>query len=101
MPIDYRLYCEDWHLRSRFIRFFRARNRCEVCRARNYHPHPETGKKVVLTVGHLDHDINNNSFFNLRAMCQRCHLRYDAKRHAHTRRQNRIGKAQLKIPFKL
>jgi hypothetical protein len=92
MPIDYNKYCDDWKLRSRFIRFYRAQNKCEVCGAVNYNPHPETGSKVILTVAHLDHDITNNSFFNLKAMCQRCHLRYDAKHHAETRRLKKARK---------
>jgi ribosomal protein L37AE/L43A len=33
--------------------------------------------KVVLTVAHLDHDINNNDYSNLKALCQRCHNRHD------------------------
>jgi 5-methylcytosine-specific restriction endonuclease McrA len=32
----------------------------------------------VLTVAHLDHQPENNSPENLRAMCQRCHNRMDA-----------------------
>ena len=79
MPIDYSTYCVDWKLRSYFIRVYRAKNKCEYCGAINYLSHPITGSKVILTVAHLDHDINNNSFFNLMALCQRCHLRYDAK----------------------
>ena len=79
MPIDYKRYSKDWKKRSRFIRFVRARNKCENCDAENYEPHPITGSKVILTVAHLDHDIINNSFFNLKALCQRCHLKYDAK----------------------
>jgi hypothetical protein len=37
--------------------------------------------KVVLTVAHLDHDETNwdVSIDRLRAWCQLCHLRYDAK----------------------
>lgn len=77
MPVNYSIYCDDWHVRSRFIRFYRAKNRCEKCRAENYKLHPETGSKVVLTVAHLDHDIENNSLLNLMAMCQKCHLDYD------------------------
>lgn len=89
MPIDYRTYAPDWKLRSRFIRFYRAKNRCEWCKAENYQPHPITGSRVILTVAHIDHDRNNNSFFNLAALCQRCHLRHDAKQHARTRREKR------------
>lgn len=37
---------------------------------------------VVLTIAHLDHDISNSDDQNLRALCQKCHLGYDAKHHA-------------------
>ena len=48
-PENAKRYPPDWKLRSRFVRFVRARNRCEWCGARNYEPHPITGSKVVLT----------------------------------------------------
>lgn len=37
--------------------------------------------KVVLTIAHLDHDETNENVTDerLKAMCQLCHLRYDAK----------------------
>lgn len=37
--------------------------------------------QVVLTIAHLDHDETNESVTldRLKAMCQICHLRYDAK----------------------
>lgn len=37
--------------------------------------------KVVLTIAHLDHDENNHNvqLDRLAALCQLCHLRYDAK----------------------
>ena len=61
------------------------------CRAANHQPHPETGSRVVLTVAHLDHTPENCGPENLRAMCQRCHLKYDAEHHRQnawrTRRQ--------------
>lgn len=98
MPIDYSKYCTDWKLRSKFIRFYRAKNHCEFCGAENYKPHPITGSKVILTVAHLDHNINNNSFFNLVALCQKCHLTYDAKHHAMNARQTRLEKTgQLEL----
>jgi hypothetical protein len=34
--------------------------------------------RVVLTVAHLDHQPENCSRDNLRALCQKCHNRYDA-----------------------
>lgn len=49
--------------------------------------------KVVLTVAHLDHDPRNNgepgNRPNLRALCQQCHNRHDAKDRAKTRRNCR------------
>lgn len=52
--------------------------------------------KVVLTIAHLDHDTTNNSADNLKAMCQKCHLRYDAEQHAKTRKEN-SNKNQIKL----
>ena len=108
MPIDYKKYCKDWKLRSRFIRFYRSKNKCEVCGLPNYShinkytrelclPDDDDVIKIILTVAHLDHDIKNNSFFNLKAMCQRCHLRYDSKHHANTRRKKLININQTKL----
>ena len=37
--------------------------------------------RVVLTVAHLDHQPENCADDNLKAMCQRCHLRYDTEHH--------------------
>ncbi len=44
---------------------------------------------MVLTVAHLDHTPENVADDNLRAMCQRCHLRYDARHHAANARRTR------------
>jgi len=33
--------------------------------------------KIILTIHHIDSDINNNHDKNLIALCQRCHLRLD------------------------
>ena len=72
-------YPKDWKLRSRFVRFYRARNRCEWCGAENYQPHPITGSKVVLTTAHVwDMRPEACSLLNLAALCQRCHNRWDA-----------------------
>lgn len=40
---------------------------------------PSCGKltKVILTVAHLDHQPENCADDNLKALCQRCHNRYD------------------------
>jgi hypothetical protein len=37
--------------------------------------------KVVLAAAHLDHDPSHNSPRNLKALCQRCHLRHDRDEH--------------------
>lgn len=49
---------------------------------------------IVLTVAHLDHDPRNCDPSNLKALCQRCHLRYDIEHHGETAaRTRRQGKA--------
>ena len=48
--------------------------------------------RIVLTIAHLDHTPENCDLANLRALCQRCHLAYDAEHHRQsayaTRRQH-------------
>jgi hypothetical protein len=49
---------------------------------------------IVLTVAHLDHNPSNCHLSNLKALCQRCHLRYDIEHHKETAYQTRRkGKA--------
>ena len=45
--------------------------------------------KIILTVAHLDHDINNNDYSNLKALCQLHHNRYDVKHRKETRLKNK------------
>lgn len=100
-------YPKDWKQISERIRFVRAAGRCECegecgtdhatendaygfhifddhqtyderCAAHHSELHFETGSKVVLTVAHLDHQPENNEEKNIKAMCQRCHNKYDA-----------------------
>jgi hypothetical protein len=98
--MDRSLYPPDWDAISLRIRI-RACWRCEWCGAVHGKPHPETGSKVVLTCAHLDHDPANCADSNLRALCQRCHLRYDRPLHtanaARTRRRRRIEAGQLEL----
>ena len=58
----------------------RARNCCEWCGVRNYTLREDTGAVVVLTAAHV-HDKRPEAcvLLNLAALCQRCHLRHDAK----------------------
>jgi len=99
MPIDYSEYPSDWHAISRRIRVDRAGGRCEWCGALNYHPHPETGSRVVLTVAHLNHVKHDVRDENLAALCQRCHLAYDLPRHIRNRKYGRRhdGPHQLRL----
>lgn len=97
MPINYNNYPDNWktYIRPRILA--RAGNRCEgspafpYCREENYSRHSITGSNVVLTIGHLNHDIKDNDGMdrggallpkvcsNLRAWCQRCHNKHDGK----------------------
>lgn len=113
MPCDYSLYPRNWkEIRAGILT--RAGGCCEWCGA----PNGETVRRavggtnwwrldapdrygecrqvrVVLTVAHLDHDVANNDPDNLRALCQRCHLRWDAEQHkrnaARTRRSRKAA----------
>ena len=78
MPIDYKNYPPDWKERRKRI-LKRAKNKCEICGAKNHKPNPKTGSKVILTIAHLDNDSENWDVPDdrLMAMCQRCHLNYD------------------------
>jgi 5-methylcytosine-specific restriction endonuclease McrA len=49
---------------------------------------------VYIQVAHLDHDVTNCDRANLRALCQRCHLIYDARLHAmNSYATRRLGRA--------
>lgn len=108
-------YPADWPVISLAIREDRAGWRCECagecdghvpgsrCTAAQHEPHPITGSVVVLTVAHLDHTPENCGPANLRAMCQRCHLRYDRRHHAETRATARheaaLRAGQIPLPL--
>lgn len=103
MPMDRARYPENWESFSAEIRFTRAGSRCECegeCGLHRTHPgprrcsevHGQKAKwakgKVVLTVAHLNNDRGPCSCEprcaradHVKAMCQRCHIRYDVKRH--------------------
>lgn len=96
-------YPPDWPAVSKRIRFGRAGGRCECagecgtghrrrCDARHGLAHPVTGSAVVLTTAHLDQQPENCQDANLRAMCQRCHLAYDAVQHAASSALTRRGR---------
>jgi hypothetical protein len=106
MPINYKNYPKNWKTEIRPAILERAKNKCEWCGFANGQPvfrgktknkidwFPcyqdavensqiafEEPVKVVLTIAHLDHDELNHEvkLERLAALCQLCHLRYDAK----------------------
>ena len=101
------LYPDDWEAVSHRIRFERAGGRCECtgeCGLHKTNPGPRRceeingqpgkwsarpGARIVLTVAHLNHTPGDCQDENLRAMCQRCHLRYD--RHLHVANRKKRG----------
>ena len=96
-PENRHRYPADWARRSRFVRFYRSRNRCEWCGCENHQPHPVTGSRVVLTVAHVyDRRPEAASLLNLAALCQRCHNRHDAQERLAGRRA-RARKDQLRL----
>jgi hypothetical protein len=94
-------YPKDWKLRSNFVRFVRARGRCEQCGAENGKPHPITGSRVVLTTAHVHDDRPEaSSLLNLAALCQLCHNRHDMKARAAGIRERRdAASGQLRLAF--
>lgn len=106
-PIDYSKYPPEWHAISRDIRTNRAENRCECsgecglhhdrrCEEVNGEPAKWARGKVILTVAHLNHDPMDCRPENLKAMCQRCHLRYDVEHHKASARKRRH---RLQVPL--
>ena len=91
-------YPKDWKAIVERVRD-RSGDLCEGspafpdCRAPNGHPHPETGSRVVLTTGHLNHVPEDCDLPNLKHWCQRCHLVYDREHHAETAAATRRARA--------
>lgn len=100
MPFHRERYPPDWEEISKRIRA-RAGNKCEFCGAENYKPHPVTNSKVILTVAHLNHTPMDCRDENLKALCQKCHLTYDAQHHAQnaakTRYKRKIERGQIEL----
>lgn len=124
MPVDTSKYPSNWKQISAAIRE-RDGHRCKWCGvpngergARDQHDqwHEESAIhnlnssigeslfgefpkviKIVLTVAHIDHDTTNNSEDNLAALCQRCHLRHDAKQHAANAKRTRDKKRRAAL----
>ena len=98
-PENKKRYPKNWkEIRQQILD--RANNRCEFCGVENHsyqwrekeNAQGEKMFKVVLTIAHLDHTPENCDPSNLRALCQKCHNRYDAKHRAETRARTRAEK---------
>lgn len=99
-PENRKRYPSNWKdIRNKILK--RANNRCEFCGVENHSYVPKAGTenwefpepvKVVLTIAHLDHTPENCDPENLRALCQKCHNRYDAEHRRATRSHTRALK---------
>jgi hypothetical protein len=110
-------YPPDWPAIAAAIKWDRAGGRCECAgecgrpaehlaedgRCPNRHGAPAwgTGKTVVLTTAHLDHQPENSDPSNLLAACSGCHLFYDRHHHARTRAATRIAALGMDALFEL
>lgn len=56
---------------------------------------------IVLTVAHLDHDVQNNDLENLKCLCQRCHLNHDRRDNIRRRRYGRKGQFYGQLTIQL
>lgn len=98
-PENKNRYPKNWgEIRTAILN--RAGGCCEFCGRKNHSMvlNEKTGKmvKVVLTIAHLNHIPEDCRPENLRALCQRCHNKYDAKHRAETRRQTHAKHIQIK-----
>lgn len=108
MPVNRSAYPKNWKAISREIRE-RAKNadgipQCECTgecglhrttggqrRCVELHRHPARWARgiVTLTTAHLCHNPRCARRKHLKAMCNRCHLRYDVKIHVQHRRERK------------
>ena len=97
-------YPKDWKDISDLRRQI-AQGRCECVGECGLHPwgrcverHGLPAKfakgKVILTTAHLNHEPEDCRDDNLKAMCQRCHLRYDSEHHQKNARATREAKSK-------
>ena len=89
MPMDRKRYPKEWKLISKSIKDA-VGWKCQKCGKQCRRPgEPFDTHKRTLTVAHLNHIPEDVRPENLMAMCAPCHLRYDAKHHAETRKKRR------------
>lgn len=104
-PCDYKNdYPENWKSEIRPAILERDNHCCKFCGLPNYAwVNKETRElclsdefnaiKIILTIMHLDHNTENNSYDNLAAGCQKCHNSYDRNhRNGNAKETNRKKK---------
>lgn len=127
MPINYNNYPSNWKSEIKPAILKRANNCCEFCGVENnsyifrtddnkwfycddwlntknrgvgfYITKGDGRIKIILTIAHLDHDVTNNDYENLKALCQKCHLNYDKEHHKKNSKQTRNKKKGLQELF--
>ncbi|MDR2964191.1 MAG: hypothetical protein LBU88_00250 [Treponema sp.] len=65
-------------------------NKCEFCGAKN-HTFDKSGRQVVLAIVIKDTTQENLTRDNLRALCQKCHNIFNAKKRLEARRKKLEG----------
>lgn len=94
MPMERDRYPIHWEVIARQIKN-KADWKCQMCGKQCRRPgEPFDTHKNTLTVAHLNHIPEDVREENLTAMCAPCHLRYDAKHHAETRRKKKLRKEE-------
>jgi len=91
MPMDRARYPDNWEKIALAVKTA-AGWKCQKCGKQCRKPgEPFDTHKRTLTVAHLNHTPEDVREENLMAMCAPCHLRYDAKHHAETRKRKRVN----------
>lgn len=89
MPMDHKRYPKNWHEIATRIKES-ADWKCQKCGKQCRKPgDPFDTHRNTLTVAHLNHRPEDCRSENLMALCAPCHLRYDARHHAETRRMKK------------
>lgn len=115
MPIDYKKYPANWkdEIRPRILK--RANFKCEECGRKHKSHYTQSNwwqfgeldefaikysiaagikiVRIILTIAHLDQNINNNADENLKALCQKCHLNLDRPFNILKRKISKANKA--------
>lgn len=90
MPMEIERYPKDWKNIAFNVKS-KAKWKCQKCGKQCRWPGEQFDThKRTLTVAHLNHKPEDVREENLMAMCAPCHLRYDAKHHAETRRNKKL-----------